>query len=164
MSNNELNAGIAPVVLTDQQNQHAEELFRLFESGEYYTPSEVQERELAGLPIDRPELNVYKLSDLWEELGPKVKVRIPVVLRRHTEQENEVTIVPPCEGRPTVGGVLTALVVKFPGVAVLNEAGEVPRFTNVYRGDEDIRFLGGLTCSVEHGDVISIIPAVAGGA
>jgi len=35
---------------------------------------------------------------------------------------------------------------------------------NVYVGDDDVRFIGGLDAKVTDGTKISIIPAVAGGA
>jgi molybdopterin converting factor small subunit len=34
---------------------------------------------------------------------------------------------------------------------------------NVYVNDEDVRYLGSLETSVQEGDTISILPAVAGG-
>jgi len=38
------------------------------------------------------------------------------------------------------------------------------RFINVYVNDEDVRYLGSLETPVAEGDVVSILPAVAGGA
>jgi len=40
---------------------------------------------------------------------------------------------------------------------------ELHRFVNIYRNEEDIRFLAVLDTEVQEGDVISILPAVAGG-
>ena len=37
------------------------------------------------------------------------------------------------------------------------------KFVNVYKDDDDIRYLDGLDTKVADGDVISILPAVAGG-
>ena len=37
------------------------------------------------------------------------------------------------------------------------------KFVNVYRNDDDIRYLDGLDTKLADGDVISILPAVAGG-
>ena len=39
----------------------------------------------------------------------------------------------------------------------------VRRFINIYVGEEDIRFLDGLSTALKSGDSISIIPAIAGG-
>jgi molybdopterin converting factor small subunit len=38
------------------------------------------------------------------------------------------------------------------------------RFINIYINDEDIRFLDSDKSKVQDGDVISVIPAIAGGA
>ena len=46
---------------------------------------------------------------------------------------------------------------------ILDDGGALRRFVNVYVGDEDVRFVGGLDAPVAHGAKISIIPAVAGG-
>ena len=44
-----------------------------------------------------------------------------------------------------------------------NGNGELHRFVNIYLNDEDIRFLGGKDTEISDGDVISILPALAGG-
>ena len=46
---------------------------------------------------------------------------------------------------------------------ILDDAGQLRRFVNVYVGDEDVRFSGGLEAPVPEGAKVSIIPAVAGG-
>jgi molybdopterin converting factor small subunit len=46
---------------------------------------------------------------------------------------------------------------------VLDDNGEIRRFVNVYVGNDDVRFLDGLTTATPDGTQISIIPAVAGG-
>jgi molybdopterin converting factor small subunit len=46
---------------------------------------------------------------------------------------------------------------------ILDDAGQLRRFVNVYVGDEDVRFAGGLEAPVPDGAKVSIIPAVAGG-
>ena len=52
-----------------------------------------------------------------------------------------------------------------PGIShgILAEDGSVRRFVNIYLGDENVRFLDGLDTPVSEGDVLAIIPAVAGG-
>lgn len=45
----------------------------------------------------------------------------------------------------------------------MDEQGEVRRFVNLYLNDEDIRFLKGLDTELKDGDVLSIVPAIAGG-
>jgi molybdopterin synthase sulfur carrier subunit len=44
-----------------------------------------------------------------------------------------------------------------------DDQGELRRFVNVYVGEEDIRFLKGLDTEIPEGELVSIIPAVAGG-
>lgn len=60
--------------------------------------------------------------------------------------------------------VLDALGAKFPNiVGRIFEAGQVRRFVNIYLNDEDIRYLDNLQSATKDGDVVAIIPAVAGG-
>jgi molybdopterin synthase sulfur carrier subunit len=47
---------------------------------------------------------------------------------------------------------------------VIDEDGEIRRFVNVYVEDEDVRFLEGLDTPLQDRQVVSILPAVAGGA
>ncbi|MFM7223826.1 MAG: MoaD/ThiS family protein [Actinomycetota bacterium] len=47
---------------------------------------------------------------------------------------------------------------------LLDEAGGLHKFVNVYKDDDDIRYLDGLGTPVGDGDVLTILPAVAGGA
>ncbi len=42
--------------------------------------------------------------------------------------------------------------------------GQLHRFVNIYLNDEDIRFLGKLDTPIKEGDIISVLPALAGGA
>ncbi|MGO9197085.1 MAG: MoaD/ThiS family protein, partial [Acidimicrobiales bacterium] len=42
--------------------------------------------------------------------------------------------------------------------------GSLHRFVNVYVNDDDVRYLDRLDTKVADGDVVSILPAVAGGA
>lgn len=89
-----------------------------------------------------------------------VEVRVPTILRKHTQGARAVA----GEGS-TVGEVLEDLDHRHPGIreSVVTEAGELHRFINMYLNDEDIRFLGSLETPVADGDILSILPAVAGG-
>jgi molybdopterin synthase sulfur carrier subunit len=89
-----------------------------------------------------------------------VKVRIPTPLRKYTNDQAEVDI----EGA-TVGEVLTNMEAQHEGIRqnLVDEAGEVRRFVNVYVNDEDIRFLDGTGTSLKDGDSMTIVPAIAGG-
>jgi molybdopterin converting factor small subunit len=46
---------------------------------------------------------------------------------------------------------------------LVGDDGQLNRFVNVYVNDEDVRFLGGIQTPVADGDVVTILPAVAGG-
>ena len=65
----------------------------------------------------------------------------------------------------TVGEVLTDLEQRYPGfqTQVLTEDGAIHRFVNIYLNDEDVRFLQKLDTPLHEGDVLSILPALAGG-
>ncbi len=66
----------------------------------------------------------------------------------------------------TVGALLKDLDVKFPGFKeqISGDDGELHRFVNVYVNDEDIRYLDALETPLSDSDVVSILPALAGGA
>ena len=89
-----------------------------------------------------------------------VEVRVPTILRKHTDGEKAV---------PATGGTIRAVVDSLdeahPGLraAILTDGGDIHRFINIYLNDEDIRFTGALETPVADGDIISILPAVAGG-
>jgi molybdopterin converting factor small subunit len=87
-------------------------------------------------------------------------VRIPTILRTYTGGVSEVS----ADGS-TLAEILTSLESNHPGIRarVLDDTGSLRRFVNVYVGDEDVRFSGGLDAAVAEGAKISIIPAVAGG-
>ncbi len=90
-----------------------------------------------------------------------VEVRIPPVLRRYTGGAPTVTV-----AGATVGQVLENLERAFPGIKaqLFDGEGRLHRFINIYRNGEDIRYLAQLDTPVADGDVIAILPAVAGGA
>ncbi|HQR26995.1 MAG TPA: MoaD/ThiS family protein [Nocardioides sp.] len=89
-----------------------------------------------------------------------VSVRIPTILRSYTGGASEVT----AEGG-TLAEVLDHLDAAYPGIRgrVVDEAGDLRRFVNVYVGNDDVRFLDNLTTATPDGAQISVIPAVAGG-
>ena len=65
----------------------------------------------------------------------------------------------------TLGEVFDDLVRQFPGLGgqVVTDDGALHKFVNVYRNDDDVRFLDSLSTPVGENDVITILPAVAGG-
>jgi len=89
-----------------------------------------------------------------------VAIRIPTTLRTLTGGQSSVTV----EGA-TVREVLAALDAAHPGFAerLIDEAGELRRFVNVFVADDDVRFMDGMSTPVPDGAEVSIIPAVAGG-
>ena len=89
-----------------------------------------------------------------------VTVRIPTILRSYTEGASEVS----ADGS-TLAEVIDDLEAHHQGIRarVLDDAGEIRRFVNVYVGNDDVRFLEGLDSQTPDGTQISIIPAVAGG-
>ena len=89
-----------------------------------------------------------------------VKVKIPTQLRSVTGGDAETEV----EEAGTVGEVLDGLYDRYDGLRDrIAEDGDLRRFVNVYVGGEDIRFLDGLETSVDDGDEVTILPAVAGG-
>ena len=89
-----------------------------------------------------------------------VSVRIPTILRTYTGGESEVS----AEG-DTLAAVLDDLDARYSGIKgrILDEAGALRRFVNVYVGNDDVRFLDDLATPTPDGVQVSVIPAVAGG-
>jgi MoaD family protein len=89
-----------------------------------------------------------------------VEVRLPTLLRQHVGGSATIT----AEGA-TVGELFDQLVAEYPGLKgqLVTEEGTLHRFVNVYRNDDDIRYLDRLDTPLSDQDVVSIIPAVAGG-
>jgi molybdopterin converting factor small subunit len=89
-----------------------------------------------------------------------IEVRIPTILRTYTDGEKAV----PGEGA-TLADLLDDLESRHAGLlGRLVDEGKLRRFVNVYLNDEDVRFLDGLTTQLKDGDVVTVLPAVAGGA
>jgi sulfur-carrier protein len=64
----------------------------------------------------------------------------------------------------TVGAVIDDVDQRHPGFKDLVMAdGQIHRFVNVYLNDEDVRFLSQLDTQLKDGDVLSVLPALAGG-
>ena len=90
-----------------------------------------------------------------------VEMRIPTLFRKFTDQEAAVELEP-----GTLGDLIDQLEERYPGLKsqLLAEEGELHRFVNVYVNNEDVRYLGKLDTKVADGDVVSLLPSVAGGA
>ncbi|WP_029520404.1 MULTISPECIES: ubiquitin-like small modifier protein 1 [unclassified Persephonella] len=89
-----------------------------------------------------------------------VTVRIPTALRRVTQGQGEVQV-----EASTIAELIDALEKEFPGIKerLVEENGEIRKFVNFFVNDEDIRFLKGKDTELKDGDVVAIIPAIAGG-
>jgi molybdopterin converting factor small subunit len=89
-----------------------------------------------------------------------VTVRIPTILRTYTGGSAEVS----AQGT-TLAEVIDDLESNHPGLRarLLDDAGKLRRFVNVYVDDDDVRFADGLATATAEGAKLSIIPAVAGG-
>ena len=87
-------------------------------------------------------------------------IKIPPVLRASVGGEREVSA-----PGGSVGEVLAGLVQAHPETAsqLFSGDGELNRYVNVYLNDEDVRVLDGLDTAVGEGDVLVILPAMAGG-
>jgi molybdopterin converting factor small subunit len=91
-----------------------------------------------------------------------VTFHIPGALREFTNGRSRVEI----QNSPaTLAEALTALWTLYPGVRdrVATEQGQVREHINIFIGDENIRYTGGLASPITAGTEISIVPAVSGG-
>ena len=89
-----------------------------------------------------------------------VTVRIPTTLRPMAGGNSQVQV----EGA-TLADVITSLDTVHPCFRdrLLDEAGAMRKFVNIFVADDDVRYLQGLDTPVPAGETVSIIPAVAGG-
>lgn len=87
-------------------------------------------------------------------------VRIPTPLRKLTAEKDEVSI-----SAVNIGELIEEMENQFPGIKnrLCDESGNVRRFINLYVNNEDIRFLNGKETELKEDDIVSIIPAIAGG-
>ena len=85
-------------------------------------------------------------------------IRIPVPLRKLVGGSEEIKTF----GK-TLDESLQLLCLSYPDIKdrLYDENGEIRRFINVFVNDEDMRFLE--TREIKEEDIISIVPAIAGG-
>ncbi|MGA2354648.1 MAG: MoaD/ThiS family protein [Terriglobales bacterium] len=91
-----------------------------------------------------------------------VMFNIPGALREFTAGQSRVVI----ESCPaTLVDALSALWTLHPGVRdrIADEQGQLRQHINIFIGNEDVRYTGGLASPVAEGSEISIVPAVSGG-
>ena len=88
-----------------------------------------------------------------------VKIEIPTPLREHTAGKADVDV----KGA-TVQEALADLVKQYPTIGPkLFDGGKLRPYINIFLNDEDIRYLDEMQTAVKDGQLIALIPAVAGG-
>jgi molybdopterin converting factor small subunit len=89
-----------------------------------------------------------------------VKFLIPTPLRPYTEKEESIQL-----NARTVGEALDLLTGRYAELRkhLFADDGRLRSFVNVYVNDEDIRSLQKDKTILKEGDIISIIPSIAGG-
>jgi molybdopterin converting factor small subunit len=90
-----------------------------------------------------------------------VKVIIPTPLRPYTGKLESVEL-----QAMTVDQALRALTTRFSELKkhLYADDGRLRSFVNVYVNDEDIRYLQKEATNLRDGDIVSIVPSIAGGA
>ena len=91
-----------------------------------------------------------------------VTFHIPGALREFAGGRSEVEI---ADSAATLADALSALWKVYPGLRdrIATEQGEIREHINVFIGDENVRYTGGLVSPVPAGSDITILPAVSGG-
>jgi sulfur-carrier protein len=89
-----------------------------------------------------------------------ITVQIPTALRKFTAGEQSVSVT-----ALSLPELLDQLTARFPEISrhLRDDHGTLRRFVNVYVNDEDIRFLGGPDYKFREGDVVLLVPSIAGG-
>jgi len=90
-----------------------------------------------------------------------VKVIIPTPLRPYAARQDSAEVT-----AQTVGEALGSLTSQYAELRkhLFTEEGKLRSFVNVYLNDEDIRYMAREATPVKDGDVVSIVPSIAGGA
>ena len=91
-----------------------------------------------------------------------VTFHIPGPLREFTEGHSKIEI---ANSPATLADALSALWILYPGLRhrIATEQEQIREHINIFIGDEDVRFTGGLTSRLSAGSQISIVPAISGG-
>ena len=90
-----------------------------------------------------------------------VTVRLPGALRDATGGATKVQA-----SAGTLAEILADLDLRHPGLRarILDDAGRIRTYVNVYIGEDDARTHGGTSAHVPDGSEVMVIPAMAGGA
>ena len=91
-----------------------------------------------------------------------VTFQLPGPLRQFAGGQAEVQIEDP---GATLLDALSALCAAYPGLRdrIFTEAGRVREPVNIFVGNEDVRYTGGLPTKISDGVEISIVPSISGG-
>jgi adenylyltransferase/sulfurtransferase len=89
-----------------------------------------------------------------------IKIMIPTALRVFAGGKDSVTV-----AGATVGEALSSLLEQVPDLKkhLYNDQSQLRNFVNIYVNDEDIRYAEKEATAIRDGDVISIVPSIAGG-
>jgi len=92
----------------------------------------------------------------------RVTFRLPAALRDFANGQSRVEL---DTSASTLGDALAALWTLYPGIRdrVANEQGQIREHINIFVGDENMRYTGGLATQINSAAEISIVPAVSGG-
>ena len=92
--------------------------------------------------------------------SPTVIVRFTAVLQKHVDGNKEVEV-----SGNTIGALLEHLDERFAMLLrqLVDDQGDLHQFVNLYLNDEDIRYIDGVGTAVKDGDMLDILPALAGG-
>ena len=87
-------------------------------------------------------------------------IRIPTVLRKFAGGSSSVEV-----AGSSVLEAITQLTSDYPALEshLFAADGSLRSFVNLYVDDEDVRYRDGTATSLKGGEVLSIVPAVAGG-
>jgi molybdopterin converting factor small subunit len=99
------------------------------------------------------------ISELTEK-NMAVRVIIPTPLRVYAAKRDSAGV-----SAQTVGEALGGLTTQFAELRkhLFTDDGKLRSFVNVYLNDEDIRYMAKEATPVKDGDIVSIVPSIAGG-
>ena len=88
-------------------------------------------------------------------------IEIPSALQKYVNNQKTVKVP---EG--TLNAAFKNLIGEFGELEqhLYDERGQIRSFVNIYVNDEDIRYAKNLDTEIKSGDVIQIVPSIAGGA
>ena len=104
-------------------------------------------------------MTIVILDETTLETNMTVRVQLPVTLRVCAGGQASLEL-----PGGTVAEVMGELAKAYPNLKshLFNDSGSIRHFVNVYLNDEDIRYLKQTDTPVADGDVITVVPAVAG--